>query len=278
MTYDAWRLYFERVIEAPDEQVNLAEGALILAADEYPDLEVSGTLRELDALAQAFAPRLDRQGDPRAIITGLNKYLFQELGFSGNLQNYYDPRNSYLNDVMTRRTGIPITMSVVVIELARRLRLPIVGVGLPGHFCVKWQDTTREIVFDPFNGGEILDIASIQARVRETAQPQANFEPDWLDAVGSKYILYRMLNNLKTLFIRRGQIRRAQQATDKLLLLDPRAAGEIRDMGLLSLRLGEHRRAVIYLEQYLLSHPDAHDADEMRMLLKSALEQVERLN
>lgn len=278
MTYDSWRLYFERVIELPDAEINLAEGALIIAADEYPDLEVALTLRELDALAEAFSPRLDPPGSPRTIITRLCEYLFHELGFSGNRHDYYDPRNSYLNDVVARRTGIPITLSVLVIELARRLHLPIVGVGLPGHFCVKWQDVGHEIVFDPFNGGEILEIAAIQARVRETAQPQAVFEPDWLDAVDSKYILYRMLNNLKTLFNRRGQIRRAQQAVDKLLLLDPRAGGEILDMGLLSLRLGEHRRAAVYLEQYLLSHPDAHDADEIRMLLQSALEHVERLN
>ncbi len=278
MQYAAWRLYFERVIELPDAEINLAEGALILAADEYPDLDVSRYLAELDALAGTVAPRIAASDEPRAILAALNAFLFDELGFSGNRQDYYDPRNSYLNDVLTRRTGIPISLSVLSIALAQRLRLPIVGVGLPGHFCCKWQTATHEIVFDPFNGGEILDIPAIQARVRATAQPHATFEPDWLDAVGNKYILYRMLNNLKTLFIRRGQLRRAQQAVDKMLLLDPRASSEIRDMGLLSLRLGEHRQAVIYLEQYLLSHPDAYDADEMRAHVQGALEQVERLN
>ncbi len=278
MQYTVWRLYFERVIEAPDAQINLAEGALILAADEYPDLDVAHYLAELDALAQTFAPRLAALDTPHAVIAALNAYLFTELGFSGNRRDYYDPRNSYLNEVLERRTGIPISLSVLVIDLAQRLGLPIVGVGLPGHFCVKWQDAAHEIVFDPFNDGEILDISAIQARVRETALPQATFDPDWLDAVGGKYILYRMLNNLKAVFIQRGQIRRAQQAVDKLLLLDPRAGAEIRDMGLLSLRLGEHRQAVIYLEQYLLAHPDAFDADDLRALLQSALAQVERLN
>lgn len=278
MRYDAWRLYFERVIELPDAEINLAEGALILAADEYPDLDVSHYLARVESLAATCAPRIEGVRDPRACIAALNAFLFEERGFTGNRREYYDPRNSYLNDVLERRLGIPISLSVLVLAIARRLGLPIVGVGLPGHFCVKWQDAANEIVFDPFNGGAILDIPAILARVRETAQPHATFEPDWLDAVGNKYILYRMLNNLKSLFMQRGQIRRAQQAVDKLLLLDPRASGEIRDMGLLSLRLGEHRRAVMYLEQYLLSHPDAYDADEMRALLASALEQVERLN
>ncbi|MDL1895881.1 tetratricopeptide repeat protein [Anaerolineae bacterium CFX7] len=278
MHYTAWRLYFERVIQAPDAQINLAEGALILATDEYPNLDIAQYLAELDALANEFAPRLAALDTPHAVIAALNAYLFEELGFSGNRHAYYDPRNSYLNDVLERRAGIPISLSTLVIAIAQRLRLPIVGVGLPGHFCVKWQDAAREIVFDPFNGGEILDLDAMLARVRETALPHATFEPDWLDAVGGKYILYRMLNNLKTLFIQRGQIRRAQQAVDKMLLLDPRASAEIRDMGLLSLRLGEQRQAAIYLEQYLLAHPDAFDAGEVRALLQRALEHVERLN
>ena len=278
MRYDAWRLYFERVIELPDAEINLAEGALILAADEYPDLDVSHYLARVESLAATCAPRIEGVRDPRACIEALNAFLFEERGFTGNRRAYYDPRNSYLNAVLERRLGIPISLSVLVIAIARRLGLPIVGVGLPGHFCVKWQDAANEIVFDPFNRGAILDIPAILARVRETAQPHATFEPDWLDAVGNKYILYRMLNNLKSLYMQRGQLRRAQQAVDKLLLLDPRASGEIREMGLLSLRLGEHRRAVMYLEQYLLSHPDAYDADEIRALLTGALEQVERLN
>jgi len=278
MTYDAWRLYFERVIEIPDAEINLAEGALILAADEYPDLEIAPHLAQLDAWAELAAPRVQRAHTPRARIAALTAFLFGELGFAGNRDDYYDPRNSYLNDVLARRVGIPISLSVLTLALARRLDLPIVGVGLPGHFCVKWQDAANEIVFDPFDGGAILDLAAISARVRQAALPHATFEPDWLNAVSNKYILFRMLNNLKMIFIRRAQTRRAQQAVDKMLLLDPRASGELRDMGILSLRLGEYRRAVSYLEQYLLAHSDAHDAAELRALLSNALAQVERLN
>ncbi len=278
MNDKAWRLYFERVIEMPDAEINLAEGALIIASDEYADLDVSRHLKQLDEMAETLAPRVPATRDPFTTIARLNHFLFEELQFRGNRENYYDPRNSYLNDVLTSRTGLPITLSVIVLALARRLQLPIVGVGLPGHFCVKWFDDAHEIVFDPFNRGEILDVDAMQQRVRETSHPHVSFEPDWLDAVGAKYILFRILNNLKGIFVRRGEIRRARQAVDKMLLLDPRASSEIRDMGLLSLQIGAYRQAAEYLEQYLLSHPDAFDADELRALLKSAIQKVEQLN
>ncbi|MBI4671391.1 MAG: transglutaminase family protein [Chloroflexi bacterium] len=278
MNYNTWRLYFERVTGMPEAEINLAEAALILAADEYPDLDVSRYLAQLDAMAQALLPRLPTPREPHAAIAALNAYLFRELKFYGDRENYYDPRNSYLNDVLMRRKGLPITLSVVVLALAQRLCLPLVGVGLPGHFCVKWQDAGCEIVFDPFHGGEILDQASMQTRVRETFHPHAEFEAAWLEPVGAKYILIRMLNNLKALFVQRQEIRRAHQVVDKLLILDPRAGNEIRDMGVLSLQLGAYQQAAIYFERYLLSHADAADAETVHEYLLVALEQIERLN
>ncbi|HZQ10045.1 MAG TPA: tetratricopeptide repeat protein [Anaerolineae bacterium] len=277
MDYCAWRLYFERVIAVPEAEINLAEAALILAGDEYPELDVSHYLAQLDEMANALRTRLT-DPSPEAVIPELNRYLFQELGFVGNRTEYYDPRNSYLNDVLERRTGLPITLSVIVLALAKRLDLPIVGVGLPGHFVVKWDDGEHEIVFDPFERGKVLDREEIKSRVRDTFHPHAEFQAEWLTAVSAKYILSRMLNNLKAIFLQNNQIERAWQVVDKLLLLDPRAATEIRDMGLLSLRLGAYRQAAISLEEYLLSHADAPDADQVRLYLRAALAHVERLN
>lgn len=277
MTYDAWRNYFEQVVSMPESEIDLAEAALILASDEYPDLDVSYYLARLDEMAQAFGERLDPEREAHAIVEALVSFLFDELEFHGNVDAYYDPRNSYLNDVLERRTGLPITLSVVVLALARRLDLPIVGVGLPGHFLVKWAQAAVEIIFDPFHGGEILDARGVEQRLAEI-QPLVPFQRGWLNAVGSKYILMRMLQNLKAVFVREEALERAWQVVDKLVLLDPRAGDEIRDLGLLSLRLGAFRRAAISLEQYLLSHADAPDADLMRVYLRRALEQVERLN
>lgn len=278
MTQDEWRSEFERVISAPDADIDLAKGALILAGDEYPDLEVEYYLARLDEMAGELEGRIASARNAQEVIEALNAYLFEELEFSGNVSEYYDPRNSYLNDVLERRMGLPITLCVVVLALARRLGLPIYGVGLPGHFVVKWQDAENEIVFDPFNGGEILDREGIKARVRETVHPAAPFQPSWLNAVGTKYILGRMLQNLKSVFVRTQELERAWRVVDKLLLLNPRAGEEIRDLGLLSLKLGAYRQAAISLEQYLLAHGDAADAPLMRVYLKRALEQVERLN
>lgn len=278
MKYDDWRHYFERVTAMPEDEIDLAEAALILASDEYPDLDVSLELGRLDQMAAELRPRIGTGGTPRQVIANLNLYLFQELGFRGERENYYDPSNSYLNDVLKRRAGLPIALSVVVLAMARRLHLPIYGVGLPGHFIVKWHDGNCEILFDPFNQGEILDHDGVQARVRDVFDAHARFQSHWLDAIGTKYILIRMLNNLKSVFLQRQEMERAWQVVDKLLILEPRAGTEIRDFGLLSLKLGRNRQSAVYLEQYLLAHSDAPDAEQMRIYLRRALEQIERLN
>lgn len=278
MDYQAWRLYFEQLVRKPEADINLAEAALVLASDEYPTLDVARYLAQLDAMANALAARLPPQRDPQATVRVLNDYLFRELHFVGNQWDYYDPRNSYLNDVLERRTGLPITLSLVYLELAKRTQLPIYGVGLPGHFIVKWQDERTRILIDAFDRGAVLDERAVEAKVRETFDPQARFQPEWLKAVGAKYILTRMLYNLKAAFLYRDNYARAWQVVDKLLILDPRSADNIRDMGLISLRIGAYRQAATFLEEYLLSHADAPDATEMHLYLRTALRYIERLN
>jgi regulator of sirC expression with transglutaminase-like and TPR domain len=278
MEYKAWRAYFERVIAVPEADINLAEAALILASDEYPDLDVGYYLKRLSHMAREMEKRLPATRTPDETIAALNAYLFDELGFEGDRADYYHPRNSYLNDVIDRRKGLPIALSAIVLTLAKELQLPIFGVGLPGHFVVKWRDAQTEIVFDPFRRGKILSRDEIQERVRDTYDSQAEFQAEWLQVVGTKYILTRMLNNLKAVFLHTEQIERAWRVVDKLLLLDPRAGNEIRDMGLLSLRLGAYRQAAISFEEYLLARSDAPDATQVRLYLRAALEQVERLN
>lgn len=278
MDYAGWRDRFERFLTASEAESDIAEGALIIATDEYSKLEVEKYLSRLDAMAEYVRPQLPPDRNPEKTVGVLNRYLFGELGFAGNRENYYDPRNSYLNDVLDRRTGLPITLSVVYIALGRRLNLPINGVGLPGHFIVKWEDRNSRLLIDPFNRGEILDEAGVEARVQDTFHSQAQFQPEWLATVDGKYILIRLLNNLKAIFVQTQELTRAWQAVDKLLLLDPRSPENIRDMGLLSIHVKAFRQAAIYLEEYLLSHPDAADAEQLRIYLRTALAAVERLN
>ncbi len=278
MDYDEWRRCFESAIARPEEEMDLARAALIVATDEYPELDLEKYLARLDGMAEHVRPHLPADRNPDACIEVLNRYLFGELGFDGNRENYYDPRNSYLNDVLERRLGLPITLSIIYLALGRRLGLPLYGVGLPGHFIVKWQDARTRIAIDPFNQGEVLDQSQIEARVRDTFHPQARFDPDWLEAVDGKYILIRLLNNLKNIFVHVENYIRAWQVVDKLLILDPRAPENIRDMGLLSIQVGAYRHAAAYLEEYLLSHADSTEAERLHVYLRTALHAVERLN
>jgi regulator of sirC expression with transglutaminase-like and TPR domain len=278
MDYKAWRLYFEQVTLQPEVRLPLAEAALILASDEYPELDLPRYLGLIESMANTVASQFGEGQPPEDVVATLNRYLFEELQFQGNRENYYDPRNSYLNDVLERRMGLPISLSVVYIALARHLGLPIHGVSLPGHFIVKWNDGRDEILIDPFNGGRILDREGAEALVRATFNSRARLDPAWLAPVGARHILARMLTNLKSIFLTDNNLQRAWQALDKLLLLEPRSADNIRDMGLLSVKLGAYRTAAAYLEEYLLAHPDAPDSSQLRLYLRLAVKAVERLN
>jgi regulator of sirC expression with transglutaminase-like and TPR domain len=154
-------------VTLPDGAVPLAEAALLLACEEYPQLEISPYLDRLDEIADFVRPKLHTGMSPLDTIEALNEVLFGVVGFRGNTENYNDPRNSFFNDVLERRMGIPITLSAVYLEVARRISFPIFGVGMPGHFLVKYGDRTQEFFLDPFNGGQILTRADCERRFSE---------------------------------------------------------------------------------------------------------------
>lgn len=278
MEYAGWHSRFEKLVSGSLDGLDLAEAALVVAADEYPNLDTGKYLDRLERMANHVRGHLPADLNPKKTVAVLNRYLFQELEFEGNRENYYDPRNSYLNDVLDRKLGLPITLAIAYISVGRRLDLPIYGVGLPGHFITKWEDRKARILIDPFNRGEILDNSGVEARVRDTFHSQARFQDEWLATVDAKYILVRLLNNLKGIFVQSKNLTRAWEVVDKLLILDPRSPENIRDMGLLSIHVKAFRKAAVYLEEYLLSHSDAEDAEQLRVYLRSALAMVERLN
>lgn len=269
---------FREIVDQPEDGINLAEAALIIAADEYPDLDIAGYLRRLDDIAGQIRPAIRQDDSPRQKIERLNRYLFQELQFRGNQENYYDPRNSYLNDVIDRRVGLPITLSVIYLEVGRRLGFPLFGVGLPGHFCVKWQDREDEIFVDPFHAGEILDEGSLVNLIEETFHARVQLLPEWLQTVDARYILTRMLNNLRNIFLRTENFERALGVVVKLLVLHPYAKEQLREAGVLSYRVGSYHRAAEFLEDYLLQHPDADDAVHLRTYLHTAWVAIARMN
>jgi regulator of sirC expression with transglutaminase-like and TPR domain len=248
---------------------SLAEGALWIAADAYPGLDVPHWLDRLDALGHRAAEQVtpDLGVDAAALTVG--RLLFEEEGFRGNAEDYYDPRNSFLNDVLDRRLGIPITLSVVYVAVAARAGLAAAGVGLPGHFVVRAERAGRHRLLDPFHGGRLLDRAECEALVAQVRPDPGPLDPRWLAPVTTRQVLVRMLNNLKAVYAALGDWARALAAADRILLLVPGALEELRDRGMLHARLGHTWAALRDWEAYLQRAPEAPDAGEVRDRLRA---------
>jgi regulator of sirC expression with transglutaminase-like and TPR domain len=269
---------FARLVSRPEPAIDLAEAALLIAKEEYPDLEVARYLSRLDAMAAECRDRLGRATGVHRLIASLGDYLFKEQGYRGNANDYYDPRNSFLNDVLDRRMGIPITLSTVYMEVGRRLGLRLHGIGMPGHFLVKYVGPGEEILIDPFNGGAILSAIDCQHILDRVSRGKVAFEPRFLSAVGTRQILARMLTNLKVIYYNSQAYTKALGVVDRLLILDPRAATEIRDRGLLCCQLNRYHEAMADLERYLRLAPAAEDAQVIRDHLRAIRQREVSMN
>ena len=257
--------------------IPLAEAALAIAEEEYPGLPAPEYLDRLGALAEQVEAKLAGRTDAASKLRSLRGVLFAEGGFRGNADQYYDPRNSYLNEVLDRRLGIPITLSILYMEVASRVGLPVDGVAFPGHFLVKHVAGDREIFIDPYHGGELLSADDCAARYR-AASPGRELDPRALDGVTPRQILSRMLHNLKKIYVETGDDVRALWVVDRLLMLSPSDPGERRDRGLVEARLGGAAAALSDLEAYLASAPSAPDADEVRALVAQLRGRTQLLN
>jgi regulator of sirC expression with transglutaminase-like and TPR domain len=189
------------------EEFDLEEGVWLLAQTQYPDINVEAYQALLDSFAAELRERLDLTREPKEVLTRINSYLFEELGFSGNEENYYDPENSYLNRVIDRRTGNPINLSLLYMLLARRLRLPVTGIGLPGHFICRHQSSAAEIFIDAFNGGKFLSKADC---VQYLAHANYSLRDDCLAPVSSRRMLLRICGNLHQTYL---QLQRTEETT-----------------------------------------------------------------
>lgn len=241
-------------------EFRLAEGALLIAQEEYPSLDVEAYLQRLDGMAEAVSSHLGLEIDPQRIVAQLNTYLFDEQGFHGNVHDYYDVRNSFLNDVLERKTGIPITLSVVYIELARQVGLPIVGVGMPGHFLVRYSAQPTVFWIDPFHRGQLLHQEDCQQLLERMYGQALAWSEAYIEPVSDHAILQRMLYNLKAIHVHQGDHRRALRVVERLLLLRPDGLSEVRDRGLLQAQLGSLEAALDDLQHYLQLSPEASDA------------------
>jgi len=263
MTNDTHRS-FRQAVQCLDDEIDLGRTASAIADAEYPGLDIESYVARIDRLAAAVQDRSGDEADAYRLIAALNYTLFSVEGFRGNQDDYYDPKNSFLNEVMERKQGIPITLSVLYMEVARRVGLDLCGVGFPGHFLVRYVGKEGEIVIDPFHQGEVRSIQELKDMLDEMYRGRITFQPEFLSPVSKKQILRRMLNNLKGIYLDQGDLIKGLSVVDRLVILEPDSAEEIRDRGLLYLKLECFSQALEDLEAYLRLAPNADDAAEIR--------------
>lgn len=259
------RRRFQSLVRQPEAALDLAEAALCIAWEDQGTGDPAATLRQIAAFAHDLRPRIAMRAAPREQVETINAYLFGELGFHGNMADYYDPANSFLDQVVARRTGLPITLSVLYMEVGWRLGLPMRGVALPGHFLACYAAPDGDLYIDPFHGGRLWSAEACQQHIvvaygaASPALIQQIMQPPTRRA-----ILARMLRNLKHTYVHRSDYGHALGAVERILLLEPHTPQEIRDRGLLRLHLGDLHRALDDIDQYVQAMPDASDVMVLR--------------
>lgn len=278
MTREEARAQFAELVVRHEEELELDRAALLIAAEEYPNLNVEEYLSLLDEIGEQARAQDDFFADPLTRIMRLSNLLFDELGFRGNAENYYDARNSFLNDVIIRRTGIPITLSVLMMEVGRRIGLQLFGVGMPGHFLVKYADEEQEIFADPFHGGRIVDEDRCRQLIEQMYDGRMPFSLSFLHAVTKKQILSRMLQNLKGVYAKANDHFKLLGLVERALMINPDSASEVRDRGSANFALGKYVEARKDFENYLRQLPEANDAARIKSLLAELRQRQAQLN
>ncbi|HWT15495.1 MAG TPA: tetratricopeptide repeat protein [Patescibacteria group bacterium] len=267
--------------DARDEDIPLLWAALQIARDEYPDLDPAAYEAIFAAHSDAVRARIGRADDSLDTLRALHGVLFEEQGYTGNDQDYYDPRNSYLNDVIERRTGNPIALSVLELDLARRVGLPLQGVSFPGHFLIRLPVDNGLLVLDPFNKGRSLDAGELRVRAKPHVPGRTVDDEQlgrMLEPAPTRTILTRMLRNLRQSYVEREEFERALRCADRIVWLDDRDPEEIRERGLLYARVGHVHAARDDLRCYLAALPQAEDNERIHQILVELGSRAGRLN
>ncbi|HLX36847.1 MAG TPA: tetratricopeptide repeat protein [Candidatus Binataceae bacterium] len=263
---------------AAREPIPLARGAFLIAQEEYRDLDIDKYLDKIAALAREAELVVRVGNDTIEKIQLLSHFLFEQKGFDGNSDDYSDPRNSFLNEVLDRRLGIPITLSILYIEIGRRLGLNLYGVGFPTHFLVKAVDDRGELIIDPFYDGAILTLEEIRARLTQIYGQPVEVSPAHLKPVGTRQILVRVLRNLKAVYMQKADSNRALAALDRILLLDPRSLEELMERGALYESLECFKAALDDFQSFLSQAPEHTASETAREAVLRLSRQVDRIN
>jgi regulator of sirC expression with transglutaminase-like and TPR domain len=277
---------FSQLIARDDARIDLARACLMIAQDAYPALDVERYMGEIERMAIRLRSLLPPTVSAEERVVTLNQFLYEDLGYWGNTDDYYDPRNSYLNEVIERRTGIPITLSILYMELGRRIGLPLEGVSFPGHFLVRLRLRGGMLVLDPFSGGAPQSEAELRSRVKRVIPdgvaddlPAAELPLDqFLEPATKRQILSRVLRNLKGIYRQSDKPERMLDVLNRMLVVTPDASAELRDRGYVYQRLECYRAAFKDLTDYTEREPDAPDLDEVRGRLLELSALCARLN
>jgi regulator of sirC expression with transglutaminase-like and TPR domain len=277
---------FAHLLACDDDRIDLTRACLLIAEDAYPGLDVESYVCEVERLALRLRGRLSRTAGAEEKVVALNEYLFGDLGYSGNAGDYYDPRNSYLNEVMDRRTGIPLTLSVLYMELGRKIGLPLEGVSFPGHFLVRVRMRGGMLVLDPFSGGEPQAEQDLRDRLKRVIPrdatggiPVRDLPLDqFLEPATKRQILARLLRNLKGIYRQAENPGRMLEVLNRALVVSPHSTSDLRDRGVVYQQLECYRAALKDLTEYAAREPDAADIHEVRVRVIELSSLCARLN
>jgi regulator of sirC expression with transglutaminase-like and TPR domain len=263
---------FEKALSDKEERIDLARACLMIAEDAYPGLQVDRYLGEIERMAIRLRGQLSGDGGAEERVLALNEFLFGELGFVGNTRDYYDPRNSYLNEVIDRKTGIPITLAILYMEVGRRIGLPLAGISFPGHFLVRLKLRRGTLILDPFTCGAPVPEDELRERLQRVIPHGASDNmpvaevpiEQFLEPASNRQILARVLRNLKAIYRDAGEPQRVLDVLNRMLVVAPDAHGELRDRGFIYQKLECFRAALKDLSEYVEREPDAVDRDDVR--------------
>ena len=271
-----FRQLFTHQVGLPETELDLGRAALYLAGEEYPALNVAPYLQQLDALAEGVKEADGNSQDKETLAHTLNAHLFDRLGFTGNPEDYYNPENSFLNRVLDTRSGIPITLSVLYLEVARRLGIKCYGVGMPGHFLVALEEL--DLYLDPFHSGRLLSAGDCQRLAQEMFGPALAWNDDFLAPCPKRLILFRMLNNLKQIYLRERDYRRGIGALQRMTLIDPAATSLYKELAWCQVQLRDYQPAIHSLETYLRQAGAAQDSAAVKEQIRSLWNALAQLN
>ena len=266
------------MVSRPDEALELARVALLVAAESDLDMDVDGELQQLEGWADQLKSRLTPELNNLQKLARLRNFVFDELGFRGDRRDYYSPSNSLLHEVMKRRRGIPLTLSIVFMELGWRIGIPFEGVAFPGHFLVRLPGEPSDLLLDPYRRGMMVHEEDCKQMLLESTGGRLSYDPTLTASVGKRDVVARLLHNLKGAYLRAGDDSKALAAVERLLVLAPDDPEEIRDRGLLLFRMQKYGRALDSLSAYLEAAAGAADRETIEGHVKTLRQLLATLN